>query len=64
MRYEFTLAYNNYNSLFRTYSFSKISANLYGNIYELGKSEKSAVKSVIKKLKLAGSRQPAESQED
>ena len=37
MRYEFTLAYNNYNSLLRTYSFSKISYNLYGNVYELTK---------------------------
>jgi hypothetical protein len=66
MRYEFTLAYNNFNSLFRTYSFSKISANLYGNIYELSKSEKSAVKSVIKKLKLMGldSRQKARKIED
>ncbi len=66
MRYEFTLAYNNYNSLFRTYSFSKISANLYGNIYELSKSEKSAVKSVIKKLKLSGldTRQKARKIED
>ncbi len=54
MRYEFTLAYNNYNSVLRTYSFTRISANLYGNIYELSKSEKSAVKSVIKKLKLTG----------
>lgn len=66
MRYEFTLAYNNYNSLFRTYSFSKISANLYGNVYELSKSEKSAVKSVIKKLKLSGldNRQKARKIED
>jgi hypothetical protein len=54
MRYEYTLAYNNYNSVLRTYSFSKIAVNLYENIYELGKSEKSAVKSVIKKLKLTG----------
>jgi hypothetical protein len=54
MRYEYTLAYNGYNSVLRTYSFSKISANLFANIYELTKSEKSAVKSVIKKLKLAG----------
>jgi hypothetical protein len=53
MRYEYTLAYNNYNSLLRTYSFSKISANIFGNVYELSKSEKTAVKSVIKKLKLA-----------
>ncbi len=53
-RYEFTLAYNNYNTLFRTYSFTRISANLYENVYELGKNEKSAAKSVIKKLKLTG----------
>ncbi len=66
MRFEFTLAYNNYNSLLRAYSFSKISANLYGNVYEISKSEKAAVKTVIKKLKLAGldTRQKARKIED
>ncbi len=61
MRYEFTLAYNNYNSLLRTYSFSKISANIFGNVYALSKSDKTTVKSVIKRLKLGGldSRQKA-----
>ncbi len=66
MRYEFTLAYNNYNSLLRTYSFSKISSNLYGNVYELTKDEKAAVKSTLKKLKLSGldDRQKARKIED
>jgi hypothetical protein len=66
MRYEFTLAYNNYNSLLRTYSFSKISSNLYGNVYELTKDEKAAVKSTVKKLKLSGQddRQKARKIED
>ena len=65
-RYEFTLAYNNYSTLFRTYSFTRISANLYGNIYELSKNEKSAAKSVIKKLKITGldNRQKARKIED
>jgi hypothetical protein len=54
MRFEFTLAYNNYNSVLRAYSFSRISANIYGNVYELSKSEKSAVRSVVKKLRLTG----------
>jgi len=53
MRYEFTLSYNHYNSLLRAYSFSKICTNFYANVYELSKSEKAAVKSVIKKLKVS-----------
>lgn len=66
MRYEFTLAYNTYNSVLRAYSFSKISFNLYGNVYETSKSEKSAVRTVIKQLKLTGldTRQKARKIED
>jgi len=50
MRYEFTLAYNNFISPFRTYSWTKACQTLYGNTFELDKKETSAVRSLLKKL--------------
>jgi hypothetical protein len=54
MRFEFTLAYNSYNSLLRVYSFSKLGNNVYGNLYEYNKKEKSALRSMISKLNIGG----------
>jgi len=50
MRYEYTLAYNSYNSPMRAYSWSKVSNNMYSNFYELSKSETTAINSLAKKL--------------
>ena len=55
MRYEFTLAYNNYVSSLRQYSWSKACSNLYPNLIVLKKNEESAVRSWIKKLNIPGS---------
>ncbi len=52
MRYEFTLAYNNYVSSLRQYSWSKACSNLYPNLIVLKKNEESAVRSWIKKLNI------------
>jgi len=50
MRYEFTLAYNNYNTVLRVYSWSKACNNIYANLIPLKRNEESAVRSWIKKL--------------
>ncbi len=52
MRYEYTLAFNNYISSLRVYSWSKISNNVYSLFYNLNKKELSAAKSVISSLNL------------
>jgi hypothetical protein len=52
MRYEFTLAYNNYNSVLRSFSWSKACNNIYTNLIPLKKNEESAVRSWIKKLEI------------
>jgi len=52
MRFEFTLAYNNYISSLRQYSWGKACFNLYPNLIVLNKNEESAVRSWIKKLKI------------
>jgi hypothetical protein len=52
MRFEYTLAFNAYNSVLRVYSFSKVSSSIYENIYQLNKDEKKAVASLVKKLGL------------
>jgi hypothetical protein len=53
MRFEYTLAYNHYKSLLRVYSYSTYSSNMYGNLYEFTKAEKSEIKSVLKKLDIS-----------
>lgn len=53
-RYEYTLAYNNYNSNFRTYSWSKIAERLYEIYYEPAKNEVSEVRSWLKEIKAEG----------
>jgi len=50
MRYEFTLAYNNYTSALRVYSWNNACANIYSNLIPLKKNEESAVRSWIKKI--------------
>ena len=52
MRYEYTLAYNSYNSVLRSYSWSKVSANVYNKCYQLSKSETTAVNDLSKKLEI------------
>jgi hypothetical protein len=52
MRYEYTMAYNTYNSVLRSYSWSKVSSKMYNNFYELTKSEQSAVNNLAKKLEI------------
>lgn len=56
MRYEYTLAYNSYNSPMRAYSWSKVSNNLYSNFYELSKAEATAINSLAKKLDIKNSK--------
>ena len=55
MRYEYTLAYNSYNSVLRSYSWSKVSNNMYNSFYQLSKSEQKAVNDLIKKLEIKSS---------
>lgn len=52
MRYEYTLAYNSYNSVLRTYSWSKVSNNMFNNFYQLSKSESTAINDLTKKLEI------------
>jgi hypothetical protein len=52
MRYEYTMAYNTYNSVLRAYSWSKVSNNIYNNFYQLSKSEQTAINDVAKKLEV------------
>ena len=52
MRYEYTLAYNSYSSVLRTYSWSKVAAKIYGNIFPLAKGEASAINSLAKRLEI------------
>jgi hypothetical protein len=52
MRYEYTLAYNLNNSVLRLYSWSKVSNNVYNNLYQLSKSEPAAINELSKKLEI------------
>ena len=52
MRYEYTMAYNSYNSALRSYSWSRVSNNAYVNFYQLTKSEQSAITGLSKKLEI------------
>ena len=52
MRYEYTMAYNLYNSVLRVYSWSKVSNNVYNNLYQLSKSEPTAINDLAKKLEI------------
>ena len=52
MRFEYTLAYNRYNSSLRVYSWAKVSNNLYNSLYELPKSDVSVVAKLAKKLEI------------
>jgi hypothetical protein len=54
MRYEYTLAYNGFNGIVRSYSFAKVGSNFYENLYMPDKKSAKAVKSCIQKLKLDG----------
>ena len=50
MRYEYTLAYNKYNTSLRIYSWSNACTNIYSNLIPLKKNEESAVRAWIKKI--------------
>lgn len=50
MRYEYTLAYNNYHSLLRTYSWSKAAYRLYSNMYVTEKGEQKAINKLLKTI--------------
>lgn len=52
MRYEYTLAYNSYTSVLRSYSWSKVSSNMYNNFYDLSKNEAEAIDKLSKKLQI------------
>ncbi len=52
MRFEFTLAYNSYTSVLRTYSWSKVANKVYGSIFPLSKSEATAISGLAKKLEI------------
>ncbi|MBN2813437.1 MAG: DUF3857 domain-containing protein [Bacteroidales bacterium] len=60
MRYEYTLTHNHYSGALRVYSFSKIAANLYNNVYQFNKQEVAAARAALKDLHLSGL--PAEAQ--
>ncbi len=59
MRFEYTLAYNRFNSLLRIYTWSKVSNNIYKNVYQISSAEASAVK---KELKVIGLKEENEEQ--
>jgi hypothetical protein len=50
MRYEYTLAYNNYSTALRIYSWNNACSNIYSNLIPLKKNEESAVRSWIRKI--------------
>lgn len=55
MRVECTLAYNNYNSVLRVYSWAKAGNTFYNTVYKTSKSESSAVSRLAGELELKGS---------
>jgi hypothetical protein len=54
MRFEFTITHNTYSGVLRLYSFSKVSQNVYNNLYSIGKPGKSAVIKALKQIKTEG----------
>jgi hypothetical protein len=56
MRYEYTLAFNSYNSVLRIYTWGKVSNSVFNNLYQLSKNETSAVNDLIKKLNINSSK--------
>jgi hypothetical protein len=50
MRYEYSLAYNHFNSSNRVYSWAKISDNLYDMFFGFSKKETKAVKKLLKSI--------------
>lgn len=54
MRFEYTLAYNHFNSSLRKYSWNTVCENTFSNVYNLTKDEKSAVLSLYKQVNPKG----------
>lgn len=50
MRFEYTLAYNNFNSLLRKYSWKTACENTYNNVYDHSNSDKSAALALYKQI--------------
>lgn len=60
MRYDYTLAFNRYNSSKRVYSWSIACNNIYSSVYALSKKEKSAIARFIKNINVqAGDQETA-----
>jgi Domain of Unknown Function with PDB structure (DUF3857) len=56
MRYEYSMAYNSYNSSLRSYSWSKVSSNMYNNFFRLSKIEQTAINDLSEKLEIKNGR--------
>lgn len=54
MRYEYTLAYNNYNSLLRVYSWPKSATYFWNNLYDITKEESKALSEYINGFNFKG----------
>ncbi len=52
MRYEYTMSYNSFNSVLRSYSWSKVCNNIYNNIYQLSSGEEKSITELAKKIEL------------
>lgn len=50
MRFEYTLSYNNFNSMLRKNSWKTGCENTYNNVYDLTKSDKSVAQSLCKQI--------------
>ena len=50
MRFEYTFSYNHYNSSLRKYSWNTGCENIYKNIYDLSKSDKTAAQSLSRQI--------------
>lgn len=54
MRFEYTLAYNRYNSALRVNSWNKASSFIWNNLYALSNDENKAIDNYLKKIPLNG----------
>lgn len=52
MRFEFSMIYNHFNSLLRTYSWKTACENTYNNLYALSKNDKAIIQTLLDQINL------------
>ncbi len=52
MRFEFSMVYNHFNSLLRTYSWKTACENTYNNLYALSKNDKAIIQTLLDQINL------------